>query len=70
MRRMKPGAEKLLSMRKGSEQVWSRCEWEMTTSFTLTCSRRLSAPDTKPASRHTVSFTRNDVIPHSGTLPP
>ncbi len=70
MRRMKPGAEKLLSMRKGSEQVWSRCECEMTTSLTLTCSRRLSAPDTKPASRHTVSFTRNDVIPHSGTLPP
>ena len=46
---VKPGAEKLLSMRKGSEQVWSRCEWEITTSFTRTCSRSVSAPDTKPA---------------------
>jgi hypothetical protein len=67
---LKPGAEKLLSIRNGSEQVWSRWEWEMRTFFTLTCSRRLSAPETKPASRHTLSFTRNDVIPSSGIFPP
>ena len=70
MRSVKPGAEKLLSIRNGSEQVWSRCEWEMTTSFTLTCSRRLSAPETQPASRQTLSLTRNDVIPCWGTFPP
>ena len=67
---VKPGAEKLLSIRNGSEQVWSRCEWEMMTSLTFSCWRRLSAPDTKPASRATVSFTRKEVIPSSGMFPP
>ena len=70
MRSAKPGELKLLSMRKGSVQVWSRCEWEIRMSLTFTCSLRDSAPETQPASSATVSLMRKEVIPCPGMLPP
>src|SRR6202171_641313 len=70
MRSEKPGALKLLAVRKGRVQVWSRCECEMKMSLTFSCSLSDRAPETQPASRATVSFSSSEVIPCPGMFPP
>ena len=70
MRSAKPGSLKLLSMRKGRVQVWSRWECEISMSLTLACCLRERAPETHPASIDNTSFTRKAVIPWPGVFPP